>query len=185
MRIFRNSAERRYCTSISWASKENPQARMKVQGHSSTTRAKKVHQILTHLTDMFKILTRMDAGHRKIGREILDLCGQKMRTRHMTLEKIATKPKVVTRVEAEAGAKFKIDLCIACSTRETLIVGQGNTPSSQGPKRRGPKSTTNYRPPQQSKRSIHLTRNNHHSYPPQTNLHINISTSLRIPIQLP
>jgi hypothetical protein len=39
----------------------------------------------------------------------------------MTLEKIVTKPAVVTQVEARA--KFRIDLFIACSMRETLIIG--------------------------------------------------------------
>jgi hypothetical protein len=48
----------------------------------------------------------------------------------MILEKIATKLEVVTQVEAEAGAEFKIDLFIACSMRETLIIRQGTVPSS-------------------------------------------------------
>jgi hypothetical protein len=44
MNFFGNLAERRYCTSVSWASRENLQARMKVQGHSSIARAKKAIQ---------------------------------------------------------------------------------------------------------------------------------------------
>jgi hypothetical protein len=48
----------------------------------------------------------------------------------MTLEKIASKPEVVTQVKAEAGAKSRIDLFIACSMRGTLIIGQGTVPSS-------------------------------------------------------
>jgi hypothetical protein len=78
----------------------------------------------------------MDANHQKIGREISDLRSQKVRAGHMTLEKIATKPEVVTQVEAEAGAKLKTYLFIECSTKETLIIGQGTVPSSYSPKRR-------------------------------------------------
>jgi hypothetical protein len=48
----------------------------------------------------------------------------------MILEKIATKPEVVTQVEAEAGVKFRTYLFIAYFTRETLIIGQGTIPSS-------------------------------------------------------
>jgi hypothetical protein len=44
------------------------------------TRAKKVHQVLTHLTDKFTISTRMGADHQKIGRKILDLHGEKVGT---------------------------------------------------------------------------------------------------------
>jgi hypothetical protein len=54
----------------------------------------------------------------------------------MILEKITTKPEVATQVDAEAGAEFKTYLFIACSMRETLIIGQGTVPSSQSPKRR-------------------------------------------------
>jgi phage pi2 protein 07 len=78
----------------------------------------------------------MDADHQKIGREISDLRDQKARTRDMTLEKIITKPEVVTQFEAEAGAKFKTYLFIACSMREILITGQGIVPSFSSPKRR-------------------------------------------------
>jgi hypothetical protein len=42
----------------------------------------------------------------------------------MILEKIATKTEAVTQVEAEAGTEFRIDHFIACSTRETLIIGR-------------------------------------------------------------
>jgi phage pi2 protein 07 len=131
-----NSAKRKYCTSISWASRENPQVRTKVQCHSSTVRAKKAHQVLTHLTDKFTVSTRMDADHQKIGREISDLRDQKARTRDMTLEKIITKPEVVTQFEVEAGAKFRTYLFIACFMREILIIGQGIVPSFLSPKRR-------------------------------------------------
>jgi hypothetical protein len=72
----------------------------------------------------------MGADHQKIGRKILDLHGQNVRIGHMILKKIATKPEVVTQDEAEVGAKFRTDLFIACSTRETLIIGQGTVPSS-------------------------------------------------------
>jgi hypothetical protein len=103
---------------------------MKVQGNSSTARAKKAHQVLTHLIDKFTISTRMGADHLKIGRKILDLHSQKVRTGHMILEKITTKPEVVTQVDAEAWAKFRTNLYIACSMRETLIITQGTVPSS-------------------------------------------------------
>jgi hypothetical protein len=46
----------------------------------------------------------------------------------MILEKIASKSEVVTQVEAEAWADFRTDLFIACSMRETLIIGQGTVP---------------------------------------------------------
>jgi hypothetical protein len=85
---------------------------------------------LTHLKDKFTVSPRMGADHQKIGRKISDLRDQKVRTRHMILEKTASKPEVVTHVEAEAGANFRTYLFIACSTRETLIIGQGTVPFS-------------------------------------------------------
>jgi hypothetical protein len=54
----------------------------------------------------------------------------------MILAKITSKPEVVTQVEDEVGADFKIDLFIASSTRGTLIIGQGTVPFSLSPKRR-------------------------------------------------
>jgi hypothetical protein len=98
---------------------------MKVQGHSSTARAKKAIQALTHLTDKFIVSIQMGADHQKIRRKISDLRDQKVRIGHMILEKIASKSEVVTQVEAEAWADFRTDLFIACSMRETLIIGQG------------------------------------------------------------
>jgi hypothetical protein len=130
MKNSRNLAKWRYCTSVSWTNRENPQERMKVQGHSSTTRAKKSIQTLTHLTDKFIVSIWMGADHRKIGRKISDLRDQKVRTGHMILEKIAPKPEVVTQVEAKARANFRTNLFIACSTREALIIGQGTVPFS-------------------------------------------------------
>jgi hypothetical protein len=62
-KIFANSVEQRYYTFISWVNRENPEMTMKVQGRSSTTRAKRVHQVLTHLTNKFTASTWMDAGH--------------------------------------------------------------------------------------------------------------------------
>jgi hypothetical protein len=70
----------------------------------------------------------MGVDHQKIGRKISDLHGQKVRTWHMILEKIASKLEAVTQVEAKAGANFKTYLFIACSTRETLFIGQGTVP---------------------------------------------------------
>jgi hypothetical protein len=121
MKNSKNSAEQRYYTFVSWANRENPQTRMKVQGHSSIARAKKVIQSLMHLTDKFKVSIQMDAD-RQIGRKILDLRDQKVRAGHMILEEITLKPEAVTQVEAEAGANFKTDLSIACSMREIMII---------------------------------------------------------------
>jgi hypothetical protein len=50
---FANSAEQGYYISVSWASRESPQARTKAQGHSSTAKAKKAQQVSTHLTGKF------------------------------------------------------------------------------------------------------------------------------------
>jgi hypothetical protein len=36
--------------------------------------------------------------------------------------------EAVTQVEVKAGANFKTYLFIACSTRETLFIGQGTVP---------------------------------------------------------
>jgi hypothetical protein len=130
MQNSRNLAERRYCTFVSWANRENLQLRMKVQGHSSTARAKKAIQALTHLTDKFIVSIRMGADHQKIGRKISDFRDQKVRTGHMILEKIASKLEVVTQVEAEAEANFRTYLFIACSMRETFVIGQGIVPFS-------------------------------------------------------
>jgi hypothetical protein len=104
--------------------------RMKIQGYSSTARAKKAHLVLTHLIDKFTVLTRMGVDHRKIGRKISDLSSRKLRVGHMILEKIATKPEVATQIEAAVGAEVKTSLSIACSTKETLIIRQETVPSS-------------------------------------------------------
>jgi hypothetical protein len=40
----------------------------------------------------------------------------------MILEGIATKPEVVTQIEAVVGAEFKTSLSIACSMKETLTI---------------------------------------------------------------
>jgi hypothetical protein len=58
-----NSAEQRYYISVSSANRENPQARMKVQDHASTAKAKKAHQVSTCLTDKFTTSTQMGVGH--------------------------------------------------------------------------------------------------------------------------
>jgi hypothetical protein len=104
--------------------------------HSSTTRAKKAHRALTHLIDKFTALTRMGADHRKIGRKISDLRDHKARIRHMTLERITTKPEVVIQIKAVVGAKFKTNLSTACSMKETLTIRQETVPSSWNPKRK-------------------------------------------------
>jgi hypothetical protein len=72
----------------------------------------------------------MGADHRRIGRKILDLHDQKVRAGHMIIEETTPKPEAVTQFEAEAKADFRIDLFIACFTRETLIIGQGIVPFS-------------------------------------------------------
>jgi hypothetical protein len=48
-------------TFVNWARKEKPQTKMKVQGHSSTARAKKAHRVLTHHTNKLTASTHMDA----------------------------------------------------------------------------------------------------------------------------
>jgi hypothetical protein len=112
------------------------QTRTKFQGHSSTARAKKAHQVLSHLTDKFTASTRMDVDHRKIGRKISNLRGQKARIGRMILEKIATKLEAGTQIEAVVGAEFKTNLFTVCSTKETLTIGQATVPSSWNPKRK-------------------------------------------------
>jgi hypothetical protein len=102
----------------------------KVQGHSSTARAKKAHRVLMHHRNKFTASTQMDAEHLIIGRKILDLHGKKARIERMILGEIITKPEVATQVEAMVRAELKTDLSIACSTKETLTIGQGIVPSS-------------------------------------------------------
>jgi hypothetical protein len=109
---------------------------MKVQSHSSIARAKRIHQVLTHLTDKSTISTRMGADHRKIRRKNSGLCSRKLRIGHMSLERIATKPKAATQIEAATGAEFKTSPSIACSMKETLTTGQEIAPSSWNPKRK-------------------------------------------------
>jgi hypothetical protein len=75
MMSFANSAEWRYYTFVSWASRENPQTGVKAQDHSSTTKSKRAQQVLTCLTCKFTSSTQMGVGHQKIGRKTADLCG--------------------------------------------------------------------------------------------------------------
>jgi hypothetical protein len=72
----------------------------------------------------------MDVDHWKTGRNILDLRGQKVRIEQMIPTETITTPEAAIQVEAMAGAKTKTDLCIACFTTETEIIGQGIVPSS-------------------------------------------------------
>jgi hypothetical protein len=146
----------------------------KVQGHSSAARAKKVHQVLTHLTDKFIVSTKMGADHRKIRRKISDLHGHKVRIGHMILEKIATKLELVTQDEAEVGAKFRTNLFIACSTGEALIIGQVPSHLPRVQQEDDPKAQPTIDHHNSQKLTIHLTGNNHHSHPPKTNIRINI-----------
>jgi hypothetical protein len=78
----------------------------------------------------------MGADHQKIGRKISDLHDHKARIRHMTLERITTKPEVVIQIKAVVGAKFKTNLSTACSMKETLTIRQETVPSSWNPKRK-------------------------------------------------
>jgi hypothetical protein len=91
MKSFESSAERRFYTSVNWASKEKQQMRMKVQDHSSTARAKRAHQVLMHRLNKFIASTRMDVDHRKIRRKISDLYSKKERIGRMILGEIITK----------------------------------------------------------------------------------------------
>jgi hypothetical protein len=103
---------------------------MKVQGHSSTARAKKGTMSLMHRTRKFTTLTQMDVAHRKIGRKILDLHSKKMRIWHMILGDIIIKPGVDTQAEAIVGAELKTYLFIARSTKKILTIRQGTIQSS-------------------------------------------------------
>jgi hypothetical protein len=118
-------AEQRYCTFVNWASKEKHQMRMKVQDHLSTSKVKRVHQLLMQHKSKFIASTQTDAGIWRIGRKISDLRTRKAITECTTLEKITSKPEVATPAEAEAGVKVKKCLSIACSTRKTLTIGHG------------------------------------------------------------
>jgi hypothetical protein len=118
-----NSAEQRYYISVSWASGENPQTRMKAQGHSSTTKGKKAQQVSTCLTNKFTTSTWMGAGHQKIGRKTLGLRSQKARAGHVIQEGIVAKLEVATQIEAMAGVEHKTCLSIACSMKETPTIG--------------------------------------------------------------
>jgi hypothetical protein len=70
----------------------------------------------------------MDADLWRSGRKISDLHSKKVKTESTTLEEIISKPEVATPAEVEAGAEIKKSLFIACSMRETQIIGQGIVP---------------------------------------------------------
>jgi hypothetical protein len=127
-------AERWCYTSKCWANRESSQA--KAQGHSSTTRAKKVHQASIHLTNKFTASTRMVVDHQKIGRKTLDLCEQKVRIGRMILVRTKAKPEVAMQTEAMAGVKHKTGSFIACSMKRTLTTKQETVPSSLSPRRK-------------------------------------------------
>jgi hypothetical protein len=117
-----NSAERRYYISISWASRENLQTRMKAQGHSSTTKVKKAQQVSTCLTNKITPSTRTGEGHQKIGRKTLGHRGQKAREGHMIQDEIVSKLEVATQIEVMAGVEHKTCPTTACSTKETPTI---------------------------------------------------------------
>jgi hypothetical protein len=116
-----NSVLRRYYISISWASRENPQARTKAQGYSSTAKAKKAQHVWTCLTGKFTTLIWMGMGHHKIRRKTLGLCGKKARVGHMIQEEIVAKLEVAMQIEAMAEAECKTGPSTTCSTKETLV----------------------------------------------------------------
>jgi hypothetical protein len=129
-------ADQRCHTFISWISKGKQQMRMKVQDHSSTSRAKKAQQVLTWPTNKSTSLTLMEADLWRIGKKTLDLHGRKVRAKCRTQEKIISKTKVATPTGAEAGAEVKKSLCIVCFMRMIRTIGQGIALSSLNPKRR-------------------------------------------------
>jgi hypothetical protein len=110
--------------------------RKKVQGHSSTTREKKVQQVSTRSANKFTTSTLMEADLRRIGKTTSNLHGRKARAECMIQEKIISKIEVATPTGVEAGAKIKKSLCIVCFMREILPIGQGIFLSSSNPKRR-------------------------------------------------
>jgi hypothetical protein len=115
-----NLAERRYYTSASWASRENPQIRVKAQGHSSSARAKKAHQASTHFTAKFTDgcgpLENWEKNFRPPRTE--------SKNRHMILEKTEAKLEVATQIEVMVGVKRKTGPSTTCSTKETLTIRQ-------------------------------------------------------------
>jgi hypothetical protein len=131
-----NSVEQRYYISISWASKESPQARMKAQGHSSTAKAKKAQQVLTRLTDKFTASTWMGVGHHKIGIKTLGFHDQKARAGHMIQEEITAKLEAAMQIEAVAGVECKIGPSTACFTKETPTIRWEIVPFSWNLKRK-------------------------------------------------
>jgi hypothetical protein len=130
MKSFGYSIERRCYTFINWASNEKYQMRMKVQGHSTTSRAKKAHRILMHRTNKFPSSSWLDVDHWKIGRKISDLRDKKVSIGCMIPRENINKPGAATQAEAAVGAELKTNLCIACFTKETLTIEQGIVPSS-------------------------------------------------------
>jgi hypothetical protein len=76
-------------------------------------------------TSKFIASTKMDAGLRRIGRRISDVCARKVIAERMTPEEITSKIEVATLAEAEAGVKLKRDLTIACSTKRILTIDKG------------------------------------------------------------
>jgi hypothetical protein len=172
-----NSAEQRYYIFVSWASRENPQVRMKAQGHSSIEKAKKAHQVLTYLTDKFIALTWMGVGHQKIRRKTLGLHGQKVREGYMIQEEIIVKLAVAMQIEVVAGVECKTGPSTACYTKETPTIGREIVPFSWNPKRKWPKSIANHGHQAQPKKlTTHPIGTNHHNHLPQINPHIKIST---------
>jgi hypothetical protein len=65
----------------------------------------------------------MGAGHQKIRRKTLGLCGQKMRAGHMIQEEIIAKLEVAMQIEVMDGVERKTCLSTACSMKETLTIG--------------------------------------------------------------
>jgi hypothetical protein len=59
-----------------------------------------------------------------------DLRGQKATTECTISGEIITNPGAATQAVAATGAEAKIDISIACFTKETLIIAQGTVPSS-------------------------------------------------------
>jgi hypothetical protein len=80
---------------------------------------------LTPHTSRSTTSIQMDADHTKTRRKILDLRGQKARTKHMTPRETITTPKAAIQAEATAGAETKIDLYIVSFTRETQTIREG------------------------------------------------------------
>jgi hypothetical protein len=114
-----SSSDQRCYTSTSLINREKFPRRTKPQDPHNIAKAERAQWVSTPHTNRSTTSIQMDADLQKTGRKIMGPRNWKAGAGPLIPKEITTIPEVATRAGSEAEARFKTDLSIACTTRET------------------------------------------------------------------